>query len=68
MEINLEVGLKLKSKWFEGITEILAIDEDKNELSVEIYRASGHNHSESWNLQHTIWGFEQGDYVEIPQS
>lgn len=61
----IEVGIKFKSKWFEGITEVLAIDEDNNSLDVEIHRASNHNHTETWNLQHTIWGFEQGDYIRI---
>jgi len=60
--MELIKGLKFKSKWFEGITEILDIDTENNTLDVEIHRASGHNHTEEWNLQHTIWGFERGDY------
>ncbi|QXN68053.1 hypothetical protein [Microcystis phage Mae-Yong924-2] len=60
--MKLEIGMKLRSKWFEGITEILAINETENTLDVEIHRASGHNHSEEWNLEHTIWGLENGDY------
>ena len=60
--MELTKGLKFKSKWFEGITEILYIDKDNNTIDVEIHRASGHNHSEEWNLQHTIYGFERGDY------
>lgn len=60
--MKLEIGMKFTSKWFEGTTEILAINEDENTLDVEIHRASGHNHSEEWNLQHTIWGFERGEY------
>lgn len=60
--MELKIGMKFTSKWFVGITEILDINKDENTLDVEIHRASGHNHSEEWNLQHTIWGFEQGDY------
>ena len=61
-EIEFKVGMKFTSKWFEGTTEILTINQDDNTLDVEIHRASGHNHSEKWNLEHTIWGFEQNNY------
>ena len=54
--------MKFTSKWFEGINEILSINIDENTLIVEIHRASGHNHSEEWNLQHTIFGFQNCDY------
>lgn len=37
--MELKIGLKFTSKWFEGITEILAINEDENTLDVEINRA-----------------------------
>lgn len=60
--MELEIGMKFTSKWFEGITEILTINQVENTLDVEIQHANNHNHSEEWNLQHTIWGFEQGDY------
>ena len=61
-KMKLEIGMKFTSKWFEGTIEILAINEEENTLDVEIHRASGHNHSEEWNLQHTLWGFERGEY------
>jgi hypothetical protein len=60
--MKLEIGMKFTSKWFEGTTEIISIDEEQNKLDVEIHRASGHSHSEEWNLQHTIWGFERREY------
>ena len=53
--MKLEIGMKFTSKWFEGTTEILDINEEENTLDVEIHRASGHNHSEEWNLQHNLW-------------
>ena len=65
--MELKVGLRFKSKWFESVhSEIKSIDEDENTLEVEILRASNHNHIENWNLQHTILGFENGDYIPIP--
>lgn len=54
--------MKFTSKWFEGTTEIISVNLNENTLDVEIYRANGHNHSEVWNLQHTIWGFERFEY------
>jgi hypothetical protein len=61
-KMKLEIGMKFTSKWFECKTEILAINKEENTLDVEIHRASGHNHIEEWNLQHTLWGFERGEY------
>lgn len=62
---GLYVGMKFISKWFPGITEVLSINEDENTLDVEIHRASGHNHTEEWNLEHTKYGFERGDYIKL---
>lgn len=58
----MKIGMKFTSKWFEGVTEILDINEAENTLVVKITRASGHSHDETWNLQHTIWGFERDEY------
>ena len=66
--MNLKVGMKFSSKWFPGITEILEIDESENILKVLIHRASRHNHTEEWNLQHTVWGFERKEYLLLNQS
>lgn len=59
----LKVGMKFQSKWFNGTTEILAINEKTNILNVQI-SATGRPSiwTEEWNLQHTIWGFQRGDY------
>lgn len=66
----LKKGLKFNSKWFEGITEIVAIHEETNTLSVEIFRSEENHHSEDWILSHTLTGFENGDYtlIEIYES
>ena len=65
IKMKLEHGQKFTSKWFEGTTEILEINEDENTLNVEIHWAGGYKHSEEWNLHHTIWGFDRGDYLSI---
>ena len=59
--MELSIGMIFKSKWFEGTTKILSINKENNSLEVEIFRSTG-SHSEDWNLQHTIWGFENADY------
>jgi hypothetical protein len=40
-KMKLEIGMKFTSKWFEGTTEILAINEEENTLDVEIHREDG---------------------------
>jgi hypothetical protein len=63
--MELTIGMKFTSKWFEGITEILAINKDENSIVVEISREGGHSHQENWNMEHTIWGFQRGEYLLI---
>lgn len=60
--MTLEIGMKFRSKWFEGTTEILSINEKENTLDVEIHRKNGHSHVEQWNLEHTTWGFVRAEY------
>jgi hypothetical protein len=59
--IEITVGMYFSSKWFSGICSVISIDEKNNTLEVHIDRERGY-HDETWNLQHTIWGFENGDY------
>lgn len=61
----LEVGEKFKSKWFEGIIEVMEIDKENNTLLVSISRQTGFSHEEDWNLEHTMIGFIRGDYFGI---
>lgn len=63
--MELTIGMKFTSKWFEGITEILAINKDENSIVVEISREGGHSHQENWNMEHTIWGFQRGEYLQV---
>lgn len=65
MEITAE--LKFRSKYMPGaLITVLFISIDHNLLHVEL-KPSNFGSSpwqEDWNLQHTIWGFERGDYLE----
>lgn len=63
--MELEIGMKFRSKWFDGITEILSINKQLSTLEVQISRETGHSHTEEWVLHHTIWGFERGEYLLI---
>jgi hypothetical protein len=62
-DIEIKVGMLIKSKYFVGITEVLSINKEKNKIEVKISRSSEHYHTEEWDLEHTIWGFERGDYT-----
>lgn len=50
------------SKHFKGEVLVTAVDVDKNELRVEIHRNNDNSHTETWNYEHTILGFNRGDY------
>jgi len=65
--MELKRGIKLKSKWFKGITVISHVNEEDNDLEVDITNELGHKHHENWNLQHTIWGLENGDYWQTDE-
>jgi len=58
---TIKDGMFFVSKWFNGNCSVVSIDEKNNSLEVHIDRETG-SHVETWNLQHTIWGFENGDY------
>lgn len=63
-------------KYFTGRVKVLNIREDKNELDVHLTKpfsdmnphGTYYDWHETWNLQHTIWGFENGDYIEPDES
>lgn len=42
---------------------VVSIDTDKNELIVDWGSGAG---DESWDLQHTLWAFERGEYSFKP--
>lgn len=61
---DIKSGLKFKSKNFRGIAEVYEVNKGENKLSV-FMNSDQPNHQfldKDWNLQHTIWGFENGEY------
>jgi hypothetical protein len=65
--MELKVGMTFTSseECFNGRVEVLEIDEPNNRLRVSLTKKNdtfNSNWNEDWNLQHTIWGFERGDY------
>lgn len=63
---SVHVGLKFTSVHFSASAEIVAIREVANEVDVKLTSSEGHARIEKdWNLQHTKWGFERGEYIPI---
>jgi hypothetical protein len=61
--MDLSKGLLFTGRWFKGTVKVVEVKEATNELKVEC-KSPGLNSwwDETWNLQHTYWGFENGDY------
>ena len=62
------IGLKFKSKWINYEDNECIIQEFSavtNTCEVKIILPSTTFTEDNWNLEHTIWGFEQGDYIII---
>jgi hypothetical protein len=63
---NIHVGLKFTSCHFSDDAEIVAVREQNNEVDVKLISSQGHARIETgWNLQHTRWGFERGEYKSV---
>lgn len=75
--IKVEKGLVFTgmSGCFNGRVEVLEVEENKNEVYVSLTKRITELETtpaeerfsqwrEKWNLQHTIWGFERGDYLK----
>lgn len=63
---KIYVGLKFTSIHFAADGEIVAIRGDVNEIDVRLTDTQGHARIEKgWNLQHTKWGFERGEYKTV---
>lgn len=63
MTIEIKEGMKFKNKWMpEHTMEVLTVTEDKNLLLVWVGKGEKDGFGDEWNLQHTIWGFERGEY------
>lgn len=68
--MELEKGLLFTGRWFKGRVEVLKINEELNELEVMLHRnvnpAKDEQHwFETWNLSHTLTGFNRADYFLI---
>ena len=59
---KIKIGDTIISKYFKGRTKVVSINETTNELSVSITNIDNYCWDEIWDLQHTIWGLESGDY------
>ena len=67
MTQEIKTGLIFESYNFQMIAEVLAIDVSKDILIVRLTsRDKKHSWVEDWNLEHTHWGFERGEYY-IPK-
>ena len=66
-----KAGIKFKSKWIKegrNICTLLSFDTQKNTAEVRIKVLDCQPFIEpDWNLQHTIWGFENSDYTLIEE-
>lgn len=64
--IRICIGLKFKSVHFSADAEVVDIREAANEIDVRLTSSEGFAHIEKgWNLQHTKWGFERGEYKPV---
>ncbi len=74
---KIKVGLKIRSKHLKGVAIVEKIDEASNILYVKVQMFTDirfMNESDltcefwnEWNLQHTIWGFENKEYWEVKE-
>jgi hypothetical protein len=60
--MEITKGMFFTSTQFKGVTEVLSVDADNNRIKVLITALETSSWEEEWSLQHTIWGFERGDY------
>ena len=69
---DLKAGLVFTSVHWRGKAEIVRIDPKANTLDVIMESPTGDRWPENgWNLQHTKWAFEKGEYslpVNIPDN
>lgn len=59
-------GLNFRSQHFKGLVTVLSFNATTNLLHVKIDPQQEDRtawEEDGWNLQHTLWGFERGEYV-----
>ncbi len=62
---EIKAGLKFFSIHFKGLVEVLAMSGEginPGEMEVKITPPTALPWHESWNIEHTKWGFERGEY------
>jgi hypothetical protein len=65
---DFKPGMVFKSIHFKGDVTVTEVIEKDNNLKVTVHANQAtetnveHSWDEEWNLQHTIWGFDSGDY------
>lgn len=67
LSTKLRSGFSFTGKHFKGRVEVLNFDTAKNTLRVQLTADNGSSFSswnEDWNLQHVVWGLEDGEYFE----
>jgi len=64
--MDITICLKFTGTHFKGDVLVNGINQEKNELDVTC-TLNGHSWNEVWNLQHTIWGFDDGEYFLKPE-
>lgn len=59
--------MRFKAKWIPDCIEckIINFNPTTNLCEVEITTKSSNWVEDGWNLQHTLWGFENGDYKRL---
>ena len=64
------IGLQFTSKWInngDNTCIVLGYSIPNNTCEVEVQTPVTKFTEDNWNLQHTIWGFNQGDYFIIEE-
>ena len=60
--MDITVGMNFTGKYFKGNVHVESIDEANNKINVELSKEGSGIWYETWDLQHTKWGFDRGDY------
>lgn len=64
---EITVGLKFLNEHQPGqLYTVVKVDTEKNSIDVGIEFQDRVWTDTGWDLQHTIWGFERGEYWEVP--
>jgi hypothetical protein len=66
---EITVGLKFLNEHQPGqLYTVVKVDTEKNSIDVGIEFQDRVWTDTGWDLQHTIWGFERGEYWEVPRN